>query len=356
MADGQTHEGKDALLRLLRARKGKANGADAVPVMPPPAPPTPAKAAATALGRAADRLYQLPVEPDEVQVGAATLAELPELVPEGALLAVLQGPGDAVAMAALCPEAVTALIEIQTLGRVTGRPVERRKLTRADAMLCADFINATLTELASELGPMKGFSCLTGFRYATHLTDLRPLLLMLDDKPHRSLLFQLRLGGAQTRQARIFMAFPQREAAIAPPPRPAPASEGPAPAPDPARVPSLAAAVREAPVEVVGVLCRRRITLGELRALAPGQMLPLPRVSLSEARLETTDGQLLSVGKFGKSDGCHAIRLYGRSDAAGDDVDLASPDEFRSGGGPAEASETGESPAVNGTIVANGRG
>ena len=87
---------------------------------------TPARAAATAIGRAADRLYQLPVRALSVQPGALTLAELPELLPELPLVVVLQGPGDLLGAIALCPQAVAALVEWQALGRVTSRGLERR--------------------------------------------------------------------------------------------------------------------------------------------------------------------------------------------------------------------------------------
>src|SRR5690606_465638 len=53
-----------------------------------------------------------------------------------------------------------------------------------------------------------------------------------------------------------------------------------------------------------------RITLRELRALGDGQELALPRVTLSDATLELTSGQVLARGKLGEAEGCHAIRLH----------------------------------------------
>ncbi|MDP5308888.1 flagellar motor switch protein FliM [Paracoccus spongiarum] len=316
--------GDGVLRRLLLARHRAEAGAGRAPQLPQPVPATPARAAATAVGRAADRLYRLGVQPVEVAPGALTLPELPELLPQPALLVVLQGPGDLVGMAALCPETVTALIEIQALGRVTARPAERRRLTRSDAMICADFVNALMAELATEMAGVEGFDAISGYRYATWLDDPRPLALMLEDKPFRSIDFHLRLGGSETRDSRIFIALPQPAAQDRAAPRaqlspPVRAAEAPGPdaatpsAPSGGNTPvtsaALAGVVQAAPVELVGVLCRRRISLGELRALAAGKLLHLPRASLTEARLETADGQLLALGKFGEADGCHAIRL-----------------------------------------------
>ena len=52
-----------------------------------------------------------------------------------------------------------------------------------------------------------------------------------------------------------------------------------APAPPvaaPVRV-SLAAAMQDAPVSVTGVLCRKRVSLAELRGFLDGRLLSLPR-------------------------------------------------------------------------------
>lgn len=294
----------DLLRTLLRTRSGDA---DKPARLPKPQPLSPARAAANAVGRAAERLYRLPVLPIRVDPGTATLAELPELLPEQALLVILQGPGDQIGVMALSFETVTALIEVQALGRVTARPSERRRLTRSDAAMCVDFVNALMAELATEMASVEGFGAVQGYRYATFLDDPRPMILMLEDRPYRSLSCDLRFGVGETRDGRILLALPVRsEARATQPGQPQLA----APVPPSAGTETLAAAVAAAPVEVVGVLCRRMMTLGELRGLVPGRLMPLPRVSLAEARLETRDGQLLATGKLGEAEGCHALRLH----------------------------------------------
>ncbi|MDQ1899428.1 FliM/FliN family flagellar motor C-terminal domain-containing protein [Paracoccus sp. WLY502] len=289
---------------LLRVR---GRGADNPARLPQPQPLSPARAAANAVGRAAERLYRLPVLPVDITSGAATLAELPELLPDQSLLIVLQGPGDQIGVMALGFETVTALIEVQALGRVTARPAERRRLTRSDAAICVDFVNALMSELGTEMEQVEGFGPIQGYRYATYLDDPRPLILMLEDRPYRSLSFDLRLGGGESRNGTILIAVPHKADL-----RPAPVHRSAvtqAPVPPPSQA-TLANAMATAPVEVVGVLCRRTMTLGELRALVPGKLLALPRVTLAEARLETRDGQLLATGKLGEAEGCHALRLH----------------------------------------------
>ncbi|WP_409677783.1 FliM/FliN family flagellar motor switch protein [Paracoccus sp. (in: a-proteobacteria)] len=324
---------------------------------------TPARTAATALGRVAERLFGMAVQPLSVKADAMTLAELTELLPERPLLALLQGPGDSLGAMAICPEMVAALVEMQALGRVTRRPLERRPPTRSEAMLCAEFIDMLMAELQSEMAGLEGFESFDSFRFAASLEDPRPLALLLDDRPFRSLSFQLSLGSPDAREGSLLLALPQPHRAgrgaephtddgTRPPARgPMPALAAPGLRPDAApAIPSVsmpADALPDVPVELVGILCRRQASLGELRALGPGRVLHLPRVRLSDARVETTQGQLVAQGKLGEAEGCHAIRLR---DPAMQGDDMAVLDGPRFGGSAApemaaamsQLDETGE--------------
>ena len=337
----QGGEAGGVLRRMLRSRSQMEP--PRAPVLPPAPPPTPAKAAATAIGRAAERLYGLGIASVKVAQGVMTLAELPEVLPDLPLVVMLQGPGDNLGAISLCPQTVASLIEIQALGRVTARPLERRRPTRSDATLCADFINMLLTELAAETDGLDGFQGIAGYRFLTALDDPRPLALMLEDKPLRSLTFDLRIGDTDLRDGQVLLVLPQARKQPVPKPQSAPA---PVATPVATVVkPSLGAPMQQASVEVVGVLCRRKVSLAELRALAPGRVLQLPRACLTDARLETADGQILAAGKFGEAEGCHAIRLRDRDAAPVPETaapasatpmphppeDLAQPDPFRPG-------------------------
>lgn len=285
-------------------------GQGGVPDLPATPPPTPARATATAIGRAADRLYQLPVRTLSVQPGALTLAELPELLPDLPMVVVLQGPGDLLGAIALCPQAVAALVEWQALGQVTSRGLERRRPTRSDGLLCAEFINTLMADLATEMAGVEGFDAMPAYRFLTHLDDPRPLSLMLEDRSFRSLSCHLAMGAPDTRDGRILIVLPQpaapaRDPAGTPPLHPA------APPPPPVVVSAtLAARMQDAPIVLTAVLCRKRISLAELRGVMAGRLLALPRSCLTQATLETASGQVLATGKFGEAEGCHALRLH----------------------------------------------
>lgn len=349
--------GQGVLGRLVMARDQARVDHGAAPALPRPQPATAPRAATHALARAVEGLYGLPVSPLDVTPAAITLAEMAELLPRPALLSVVEGAGEALGVVAICPSLMTALIEIQTLGRITARPVEPRRPTRSDAMICADFVNALLAGLGEEMAGIDGFEGFGGFRYASFMDDQRPLLLMLEDHPYRSLRFRLGLGQPPGREGEIFLALPQK--------RVSPALPAPTAPPQPAETPAGRAAgadggdavadprivlnMRAAPVDLVGVLCRRRIRLGALRNLQPGQILPLPRVDLSETRLETRLGQLLAIGKLGEAEGYHAVRLRGAGDEVARDGPEISAVPAEHGG--RAAPETGDG-AIPGDMIA----
>ncbi|MFN3526266.1 MAG: hypothetical protein ACK4YU_09260, partial [Paracoccus sp. (in: a-proteobacteria)] len=102
----QERQVQGVLRQMLAARHQAARERGRPPQLPRTSPATPARAAATAFGRVAERLYGLAVQPLSVKPDAMTLSELTELLPERPLLALLQGPGDSLGAMALCPEVV----------------------------------------------------------------------------------------------------------------------------------------------------------------------------------------------------------------------------------------------------------
>lgn len=312
--EGAAPQGASVLLRRIAARRAQAAPAPA-PADPPPAPVarTPDRAVAGAIARAAERVHGLPLFFDRVTIGHATTAEFSELLAEHSLIAVVQGQGDALGAVAICPGLLTSLIEIQALGRISARPAAPRRPTRTDAAICVEFLNACLDELAAELAAHTGFAGMAGYRYASFLDDPRPLGLMLEDVGYRLVTITMRAGAAGQRDGQMIFLLPAAAARAAPA----------IPAPDdPAAMPSagagdrsddtpglMADSVRAVPITLIGVLCRRQITLGELQSLAPGDRISLPPGALDAATIETAAGQTLFRGRLGERAGRHALRI-----------------------------------------------
>lgn len=335
------------VLRRIVARNRRADPAPAPPEVDEPRLPTSERGAAVALSRAAERLYGLPIFTETAEIALVTLSELPELLPDQPLLAVIGAKGDPLGVVALCPSIIASLIEIQAIGRLSSRPVRARRPTRTDAAIAADFVNALLQELARELGATELMG-IAGFTYSSFLDDPRPLMLMLEDVPMTRLTMRCRLGAGGQRDGQLLIALPTVTRATATLPDQSPrllATGGPmVPPPEPAEMAVATAeetfgnAVREAAIELVGVLCRKTLTLGMLRNLSPGDLIPLPAGALDETRLETAQGQFLAQGRLGDADGYHAIRLKGGADdneatsmpsELAQSIDITQPDAFR---------------------------
>lgn len=297
----------------VAGRRAAAGAADTVAPRPPSVR-TPERIVASALGRAGERVHGLPLFFDRVECSRVGLAELAEMFPERALISVVEGPAEALGVVVICPGLLTSVIEMQAMGRISSRAAAARRPTRADGAICADFINACLGELGGELAPLPGWGGMRGYRYASFLDDPRPLGLMLEEVTFHLLTIRLRAGEAGQRDGCMVIALP--EAALPA----APALDAALPRAQPQSRDgggSLADAVRAVPIDLAGVLCRRSISLGELRALAPGDMIALPHGVLGAGTLETASGQVLFRGKLGELAGRHALRLVADRDGQG---------------------------------------
>lgn len=293
--------------------------------LPPPAMPSLERGVALAVARAARRADGLPANAESVTPCGITLAELGEYLPEGSLIAIVEDPAERLGVVALCPAMIASLIEVQAMGRISSRAAAPRRATRTDAAIAADFVNALLSEIGAGVASHPMGTALSGFRYASYLDDPRPLGLMLEDAGFHALSMTLRLGAESERTGQVFLAIPGSPQA---PDMKAQLTEDQpthvsAPAND--QVPDtppmrhlLSAAVAQAPVRLAAILCRKSITLRELRALRPGATLSLTRGAIDAVQIETSIGQSLAAGQLGEAEGLYAVRLRGTGKAPPD--------------------------------------
>lgn len=258
-----------------------------------------------ALARAARDRLKLPLEVARLTMGQLSLAEVLDLPPDRALIAMLQGPGEGVGLMVLAPEVLAAMIEVQTLGKVATAPLAPRKPTRTDAAMVADVVDAALEGLEIALAEEADLIWAGGFRYASFLDDPRPLGLLLEDIAYRVLRCDVALGHG-ARAGQVVLALPA-EGRGRKPIRPV-AEEAEAQA-GPAFAEALAAQVEAADCVLDAVLARVTLPLTRVLDLAVGEVLTLSRASIDRLSLVGLDGRSLSEGKLGQQRGMRAIRL-----------------------------------------------
>jgi flagellar motor switch protein FliM len=259
-----------------------------------------------ALARAARDQLKLPLEVNSLSLTQLSLAELLELPPERALIALLQGPADGVGLLVLAPAALAAMIEVQTVGRVGSTPLAPRRPTRTDAAMVAEMLDAALCGLEDVLAEEADLIWAGGFRYASFLDDPRPLGLLLEDIPYKLLHAQVTLGQGN-RAGGVLLALPA-EGRGARPRVTASAALAEAQA-GPAFAEALAAQIETAEAILDAVLSRVSLPLARVLDLKVGEVLTLPRASIDRLCFVGLDGRSLSEGRLGQQRGMRAIRL-----------------------------------------------
>jgi flagellar motor switch protein FliM len=256
--------------------------------------------------RAARDTTGLMVEVAGMTLHRRSLAELLELPPDRALLALLDGPQGGLGLLVMSPEVMSALIEMQTTGRVTATPPLTRRPTRTDAAMVALTIDRALEELDRALAEEADLVWAGGFRYASFLEDPRPLGLLLEDQPYRVLSSDLTMADG-ARRGGVILALPADGRGQHP------VDSGVRPDAEVSTTPGFSAALGEA---VMGADCLMEAVLGRLvlplrqvMDLQVDQVLALPKAALDRISVESADGRRLARAKLGQNKGMRALRL-----------------------------------------------
>jgi flagellar motor switch protein FliM len=258
-----------------------------------------------ALARAANDILALPLEVARLSVNRRSLAELLELAPERALIAVLEGPAEGLGILMLSPPVLTAMIEMQTIGRVSSSAPPVRKPTRTDASMVADMIDQALQELESGLESDPDLIWAGGFNYASFLDDPRPLGLLLEEEHYRVIQAELRLGNG-AKSGAVMLALPAEGRGRAPKPAP---TATPAPVAAALFSKALSDQVMRTEADIAAVLHRFTVPLSFVMALKTGDLVPLSTAALDRIVLEGLDGRPLASGRLGQNRGMRAVRL-----------------------------------------------
>ncbi|MEY2957290.1 MAG: FliM/FliN family flagellar motor switch protein [Gemmobacter sp.] len=259
-----------------------------------------------ALARAAQDVLGLALEVGPVRESRRKLAELMELPPENALMAILEGPEGGLGLIVIGPEVLTAIIEMQTMKRVARSPIIPRRPTRTDAAMATEVIDAALIALATELVHAEDLRWTSGFRYSAPLADPGAMELLLEDAAYRML--DCEVTAAQgARRGRVMLALPAEGRG----PRPTPRRGAPEAEIIAAR--HWTSALRETVLQVEapleGVVGRVRLTLDEVLAMKIDDVLPLEMANLDQIALEAAGGRPVALCRLGQNRGMRAVRL-----------------------------------------------
>ncbi len=251
------------------------------------------------LPRSADQLLDLEVGVRSASFGTLDQAALVAALDENDLICRMTRAGSDTGLIIVDPPLLTALIEVQTLGKVTSSPANERPPTKTDATVVSDILDRWLSDAASAASAQGLASELltNGYARVDGMLDLRAVELTLDRGQYRSLSVTMALGGDAKVGTLSFYA---------------PAS---AASRDDEPGGTLGQQLRphllDAPVEMTAILARASRSLDEVMSLAVGDVFQVSAEQLQSVRLETCDGTLVTTARLGQLGGYRAVRPAG---------------------------------------------
>lgn len=273
---------------------------------------TPDKAISLAVTKAARETLGLEVTVDAARERRLSLADLPEAIEEFSLLMLIEGPGEALGVIAIPPATLSAIIEMQTTGRLGRVTPEPRRPTRTDAAMAADLVDALLVAIEDELGTTESAVWAGGFRYASCLEDPRPLEMLLEDLPYRAWTIDLAMGETGPRRGSLLWVVPAQgrgKRVLLSGPRDSAAARAEDRA-DREWSERMEVSVTATQAVMETVLHRFTLPLSTVMSLKPGMTIPLPSDALTRLRVEA-GGRMLSLARLGQHSGMRALRLIG---------------------------------------------
>ena len=268
-----------------------------------------------AFARAARDMFGLMVVVREMRHSRQSLVEVLDLPPEHGLIVMLDSLGDGLGMLIMSRELTAALIEQQTIGRVSAATPAPRRPTRTDAAMVAALVDRALIGLDHALDGQPDHHWTEGYRYASFIEDRRPLGLLLDDLPYQVLGASIALGEV-ARMGQLWLVLPDR------PRRPGLPGEGggdmvaEALSPPSPFAAALGEVVGGSDCQLTGVIARLHLPLRQVMALDEGQLLPLSGAALDRIEIAGIDGGTCAHARLGQHKGMRALRLTDPPDRA----------------------------------------
>lgn len=263
-------------------------------------PMTLPRAAGLALSRAAQDVLRVPLSLSEAAHSDVPLDAVAELLPEGALLVLVHGQGGARGLMALDRSLLSAILQAQTTGRVTGATVAERNPTQTDAVLTRRFLSIFLDSLALRLEGQRYASWARSYSPRDRVADAKRLPHVLADGVYGTL--RLTVDIAQgVRQGQLVLCLPSRGApGVA---DDMASSEG--------RVwgEAIASRVLDSQAELDAVLMRIKLPLSQVSRLAVGDVISFGAATLTRLRLEGAGGSQIGSARLGRANGMRAIKV-----------------------------------------------
>lgn len=274
---------------------------------------SPARALRLSLARAADDLFDMALTVSGIHSEQLAQSGLLRALDDEMLLLVLDGPGGILGVASVDIQVLSGLIEMQTMGKVIATAADARLPTQTDAAMVAPLLDAVLLEFAENLSSDDQFKWTKGYRFGARIENARMMGLLLEAQDFHCFRIQVDMANGAKR-GEIMLSIPVPEADV-----PMPGDKrGKRGVDKDAVYETLGQGAFQAAEAVLDVVLHRMsLPLSELGALKAGDVLNLPRESLSETRLEVGKEHPVGYCHLGQINGFRAVRLIPTGNRSG---------------------------------------
>ncbi len=251
-----------------------------------------------AMARSADDLFDLAVSVIGALQARVSGDALAAHLSDDRMQVLLDGPGGQLGALSVDRVFLAALIQQQTMRKLTGAEPEERPFTATDAAMIAPLIDEVLKRAGELAEKANERACLEGFKFGARAEDARAVTLAMEADQFR--VFDLTLEFADgPLQAAMTLLLPETDTV----------DEELSENIIPQNSTGLGKAVESAHAELTAVICRMKLPLAELSAMQPGEVLPLVQDDLEHTDLMTITGEKVSSGRLGQISGIRAVRL-----------------------------------------------
>ncbi len=256
----------------------------------------------SAFARMANDWRGLGAQVRRVTQRAISVAEVADLIEPGMFVAILDGTGDSLGVALICPKLLAGLVEGVATGRVIAAPTAARQPTRTDAALLAPMIDVLLRQISERCQTLPLAQGVGGFVYGSFMQDTRPLSILLEDGQFRLFSFDVALGDnvVHGTWSLILPDVPLVSNMT---------STGAISGEETLWGQQMESVVSNSPTQLDAVLFKAQLSLSTALSLSPGDMLCIPLGALEALTLRSLDGANLGTGRLGQARGQRALRL-----------------------------------------------
>lgn len=262
-------------------------------------PLTSTRALRVAMTRAADKALGLSLSVTSVGEETLQLEAVIEALPNDYLYAGLLRMGEVTGFIGLDAQMRAAVIEMQTIGSLSKSPQTERSPTTTDMVLATPVCEMLLKLLPETTAGSDLDGWVDDVSLGDSFDSLRSVGLALEDADYRLMRLTIDLAAGE-RLGEIILALPNNTS------QPIIQEKDLG---DSGWDVKMNRAVTNAPATLDAILCRTKLSIGQVNTLQVGDVLPLYGATVSSVRLFAPEGVEVGSARLGQSGGLRAVRL-----------------------------------------------